>query len=276
MSGTRDTSRNARGGAPDAVLLRQVTTDSDGTPVGRIEATAAGSLPHVPCGTRGLRWIGASRAGTRPTTVGPVPSAVPARSGWASGGGFHLDAVPGVADLELAGPPEAAVHELSRLDDAVWRHGFVAYLRHRHEAEAAGDAHPTGVKLESYLALASDARVLRKTRAVIEAAHRGRVLSLAELARAGDGPVEDRRKREVGLRRRVLWPMDELGAWDVTEVPRASRPASGAARGVLRYEIGAGPALVAFDALHHRPWLLRQFERLDAVLRRAGETPARV
>ena len=215
-----------------------------------------------------FRWSRASQSGARTTNAGTEAQ-----------DGFRLDAVPGVVGLDRGGPPEAALYEMLRLEDAVWRHGFVAYLRHRHETGLAGDEYLTEARLAAYVAVASDARVLRKTKAVLEASHRGRTLSLAELARAGDGPVEDRRKREVGLRERVLWPMDELGAWNVAEVPRAPRPAAHApagsggaakpvARGVLRYDIGAGPALVAFDALHYRPWFLCQLARLDVTFGR--------
>lgn len=222
--------------------------------------------------SRPLTAAGANGNGTG----GPAATTVPSLSGQETEDGFRLASVPDVADLDRGCLPEAAVYELLRLEDAAWRHGFVAYLRHRHEAGLAGDGRLTGAELATHLAVASDIRVLRKTKAVMEAAHRGHVLSLAELARAGDGPVEDRRKREVGLRERVLWPMDELGAWDVAEVPRMLRSATPAptgpggtrlaARGVLRYEIGAGPALRAFDALHYRPWLLRQLERLGVTL----------
>jgi len=177
---------------------------------------------------------------------------------------FFLYTVSGIADLEQDGSPEAAAYELLRLDDALWQYGFLAYLRHRHQAGLAGEGSLAGARLAAHLAVARDARVLRRTKAVMEAAHRGRTLSLAELARAGDRPVEDRRKREVGLRERVLWPMDELGIWDVSEVPRACQ--SSAAHSVIRYEIGAGSALIAFDALHYRPWLLRQLEHLDTIL----------
>ena len=208
------------------------------------------------------RWTRVTQPGGWSMGAGAGEDDAPPRPAQRAGDGFRLDAVPGIGDLDPSAPLEAALYELLRREDEVWRLGFPAYLRHRHEAGPAGGGHLTGPRLTSHLALAGDARVLRKTRAVMEAAHCGRALSLAELARAGDAPVEDRRKREVGLRERVLWPMDELGVWDVSEVLRAHRPG---ARGVSRYEIRAGPALVAFDAPHYRPWLSRQLEHLAAV-----------
>ena len=69
-----------------------------------------------------------------------------------------MGSVSGIADLDRDNPPEAAAaYKLLRLDDAVWRHGFVAYLRHRYEARLAGAG------LAAHVVAAGDIRVLRRT-----------------------------------------------------------------------------------------------------------------
>ncbi len=189
-------------------------------------------------------------------------------------GAFSLTAVQGVGHVDPDTPVTAPLCFRS-LEAAAWRHGLEEFLRRFHEAVPADRGQRLDPdKLEEYLPIALEPRNLARTRAVLEATLAPAAgmqsgagsLSLAGVARAGQGPVEDPRKREVQLRNRVLTPMEELRLWDITWSRKAKLRAGHGATAYTGYSIRAGQALLWFYAEHYVPWYVEQIGRLASLV----------
>ena len=189
-------------------------------------------------------------------------------------GAFSLIAVQGIGHVDPDTPITAPLCFRS-LEAAAWRHGLGEFLRRYHKAvpDERGqllDPH----KLEGYLLIALDPRNLSRTRAVLEATLAPAAgmqngtgsLSLAAVARAGQGPVEDPRKREVQLRNRVFTPMEELCLWNITWSKKADPQAGSRTGSYTGYIIRAGQALLWFYAEHYVSWYVEQIGRLASLV----------
>jgi hypothetical protein len=189
-------------------------------------------------------------------------------------GAFSLIAVQGIGHVD----PNTAITAplcFRSLEAAAWRHGLEEFLRRFHEAVPADRAQRLDPdRLEEYLPIGLDPRNLARTRAVLEATLAPAAgmqggagdLSLAQVARAGQGPVEDPRKREVQLRNRVLTPMEELRLWDITWSRKAKLRPDHGATAYTGYKIRAGQALLWFYAEHYVPWYVEQIGRLASLV----------
>jgi hypothetical protein len=181
---------------------------------------------------------------------------------------FDLEAALGLTETLLARRPRLGMHHLMLVDELVWRRGFPAFVeRCCGEVEALKAAVPAD-KLRKNLKLFADPRVIQKLRAVLAESTQGRSLSLAQLARIGEDASASMRKREISLRERLLWPMDDLAVWDVSEIPKSvsAVKSRGERRGVRRYSIQAGWVLRLFDEAHYRPFMTQHANDLGFVM----------